>query len=89
MRFRRKSKDQTARGGSFGGGAGSDSARPAKRQTGIELGQNSGSDGLPGRAGYPNGPRTELPTFFATRRPDGKPDQVVKRKQKGFQSRFG
>jgi len=56
-----------------------------KRQnmTNPELGPNTGSDGLPGKAGYPNGPRTELPTFFATRRPDGKPDPVYRKKRLG------
>ena len=53
---------------------------PRKAQTTYDLGTNDGTDGLPGRAGYPNGPRTELPTFFHMRRPDGRPDPVYKKK---------
>lgn len=82
MRFRRKSKAPAPRGGSVGAARGGASAQP-KRQAAsshYDLGTNTGSDGLPGRAGYPNGPRTELPTFFLTRRPDGKPDPVYRKK---------
>ena len=46
-----------------------------------QLNANRGSDGMPGSAGYPNGPKTALPTFFETKRPDGKPDKVVKKKR--------
>ena len=76
MRFGRKSKADASRGGTRG------QATPKRQNmTNPELGPNTGADGLPGRAGYPNGPRTELPTFFATRRPDGKPDPVVRKKK--------
>lgn len=85
--FGRKSKDSGPRGGSIGGrgrgtGAAPGAIGPAKRRTAaIEMGQNAGSDGLPGRAGYANGPRTDLPTFFMTRRPDGKPERALPKKK--------
>ncbi len=46
-----------------------------------DLAQNTGGDGMPGSAGYPNGPKTELPHFFLTRRPDGKQDKEIKKKR--------
>lgn len=84
MRFGRKRKADAPRGGRTGGTRGQPQAI-SKRQnmTNPELGPNTGSDGMPGSAGYPNGPRTELPTFFATRRPDGKPDPVYRKKRFG------
>lgn len=72
MRFGRKGKAPASRG-----------ATVPKRQamTNPELGPNTGSDGLPGRAGYPNGPRTDLPTFFLTRRPDGREAPAYQKKK--------
>jgi hypothetical protein len=47
----------------------------------FDVGQGNGADGLPGRAGYSNGPRTALPVFFEMRRPDGKPAQEPQKKR--------
>jgi hypothetical protein len=77
MKFGRKSKNSSARAGAAPAGTSS----PTKRQAAYELGENTGSDGLPGLAGYANGPRTALPTFFSTRRPDGRPDQPLPKKK--------
>jgi len=43
-----------------------------------------GADGLPGSAGYPEGPNTALPNFFNTRRPDGRTDSTPARRSKKF-----
>ena len=79
MKFGRKSKAPTARGGSRGSSRGGAGDIPARPTTNHQLTPNTGSSG-PGSAGYPNGPRTQLPTFFATRRPDGKQDKVIRKK---------
>jgi len=48
---------------------------------------NTAADGLPGKAGYPDGPNTSLPNFFHTRRPDGREDTLPRRRSKGFSPR--
>jgi hypothetical protein len=76
MRFGRKSK------ATVGGGSGAPATPlPERQDTNIQLAEDTGANALPGNAGYPSGPRTPLPTFFMTRRPDGKPDTVIKRKR--------
>ena len=80
MRFGRD-KSSARRGG---GRSAADGAAPVgtrSQSAPIDLGPNTGTDGLPGRAGYPNGPRTDLPTFFLTRRPDGRPEPVYRKKR--------
>lgn len=80
MRIGRKSKTTAPRGGRPGATRGGATPLPERQTTHYELDANTGSDGLPGRAGYASGPRTPLPTFFLTRRPDGKPDPVYRKK---------
>ncbi len=82
MKFGRKSKAPQGRGAGGSNRKMQRQAQPQKRAVADrELAQNTGSDGFPGSAGYPNGPKTALPTFFLTRRPDGKPDKVIKKKR--------
>ena len=77
MRFGRKGKTPARREAT---GRGTSSGAQRQNGAGFDLGQGNGTDGLPGRAGYANGPRTPLPTFFHMRRPDGRPDPVYKKK---------
>ena len=82
MKFGRKSKTPSAGGGRRPAGRMTKQGYPEKRAVPErQLSANTGSDGMPGSAGYPNGPNTALPTFFETRRPDGKPDKVIKKKR--------
>ena len=82
MKFGRKSKAPAAGGGrrTEGGMTKQGYAQPRSVPE-RQLDANTGSDGMPGSAGYPNGPKTALPHFFGTRRPDGKPDKVIKKKR--------
>ena len=81
MRFGKK-KDAPASGAGRSGGKMTRQGYPAPR--GVperRLNESRGPDGMPGSAGYPNGPNTKLPTFFEMKRPDGKPDKVIRKKR--------
>jgi hypothetical protein len=82
MKFGRKSKARSGGGASRSGGRmarqGYDAPRAVPER---QLNANRGSGGMPGSAGYPNGPNTALPTFFETRRPDGRPEKVIKKRR--------
>ena len=82
MRFGRKKENPASRGAGRSGGKMTTQGYPAPRAVPErQLNADRGSDGMPGSAGYPNGPKTALPAFFEMRRPDGKPDRVVKKKR--------
>jgi len=60
-------------------------SEPARQTTSQPRSYTSGgSEGLPGSAGYPEGPNTALPNFFNTRRPDGRTDSTPARRSKKF-----
>jgi hypothetical protein len=88
MKFGRKSKNSSTTGrtvraarGAASGPAPRAEVRPSQRNVDYDVGQGNGGNGLPGRAGYANGPRTALPVFFEMRRPDGKPAHMPVKKR--------
>ena len=77
MKLRRDKKSRTP-------STGRRSAPASQARPSTQAYNNTGGQGLPGSAGYPDGPITELPFFFNMRRPDGRNDPPPRRNTKKF-----